>query len=86
MLNWGVEHRLIGSNPLAKIKPLTNDSPRKQRRALAAEEVQEIFRESPDYLKPVWRMFICTGIRRSELVNMRFADVDFDRRAVTVLP
>jgi integrase len=84
MLNMGVEWERIGSNPIVGIKPLPNDSPRKTRRSLSVEEVQTIFEVSPAYLKPVWRMFMVTGIRKDELVSMKFSDVDFDRRIVTV--
>jgi len=84
MLRWGVNHGLIGSNPIEKLKPLANDTKRKQRRPLTAEEVLALFNESPEYLKPVWRMFMTTGIRHGELVNMRFDDVDFARRSVVI--
>lgn len=84
MLNKGVAWGRIGSNPLADLKPLKHDSPKKERRSLELDEVTAIFEHSPEYLKPVWRMFMTTGIRRGELVNMRFEDVDFDRRCVIV--
>ena len=56
----------------------------RQRRPLTIAEVEAIFEASPDYLKPVWRMFMCTGIRRNELVELRFSDIDFDRRVLTI--
>lgn len=84
MLTWAVKQGMIGSNPIAGFKQLPNDVKRKQRRALTLAEVEALFRESPEYLKAVWRMFMVTGIRRNELVSMRFADIDFERRMVTV--
>ncbi len=84
MLNYGVDHRLIGFNPLKKLKPLPEDAKCKVRRALTLAEVESLFANSPERLKPVWRMFAITGIRRSELVNMRFDDVDKEARCVTV--
>ena len=42
-------------------------------------EVEAIFSHSADFLRPVWRMFMTTGIRRNELVNMRFDDIDFEQ-------
>lgn len=83
MLNWAVQEEKIGSNPIS-VKPL--DGPKaKKRRALTAEEVEALFKHSPDYLKPVWRMFACTGIRKGELVAMRFDDIDFEAKTATVL-
>jgi integrase len=84
MLNMGVEWKRIGSNPIEGIKPLPEDEPTKRRRSLSVDEVLAIFEASPAYLKPVWRMFMVTGVRKDELVNMKFADVDIERRTVTV--
>ena len=84
MLNKGVAWKKIGSNPIAKIKPLTRDTPVKQRRALALEEVEAIFRLAPRSLVPVLRTFATTGIRRSELVELRFSDIDWDRRCIVI--
>jgi integrase len=86
MLNRGVAWGRIGSNPLSEIKPLTHDKPVKQRRALTTEEVERLFETSPEYLRPVWRMFASTGMRLAEIADLRFSDIDFDRQAVTVRP
>lgn len=84
MLNRGVEWGKIGNNPIGGVNPLCHDDPVKQRRSLSVDEVNALFDNSPDNLKRVWRMFMVTGIRREELVNMKFDDVDFDRGVVTV--
>jgi integrase len=84
MLRWGVAHQMIGSNPIERVRPLPTDQRRKERRSLSIKEVEKLFEASPDYLKPVWRMFMVTGIRHDELVEMRFADVDFEAGTVTV--
>ncbi len=84
MLNRGVAWGRIGSNPIAGLKPLPNDSTAKQRRPLAIAEVQALFDNSPASMLPIWRMFMVTGLRREELVGLRFSDVDFQRQTVTV--
>lgn len=84
MLRWGVQQKLIGSNPIANVKPLATDQKRKQRRALTEAEVLALFNASPPGLREIWRTFMVTGIRHDELVEMRFCDVDFDRKTVTV--
>ena len=53
MLNKGVEWKRIGSNAIKDLKPLRNDAPAKQRRSLTVEEVELLFGESPEFLKPV---------------------------------
>ncbi len=84
LLNKAVEWGRIGSNPIKGLKPLRHDTPIKQRRALTAGEFNAIFEKSPDYLKPVWRMFATTGIRKDELVNLRFDDIDWESKTVII--
>lgn len=86
MLNKAVEWKRTGSNPIVTVKPLRQDESRKQRRALSAEEVEAIFREAPEYMKPILRLFATTGIRRDELVSLRFDDVDFEARCIVIRP
>lgn len=84
MLNKGIAWGRIGTNPVAELKPLRHDAPRKQRRALTVSEVESILSKSPDYLRPVFRLYASSGIRRGELVSLRFSDVDFDGRCITI--
>jgi integrase len=84
MLAKGLEWKRIGSNPLSGLKPLRHDSPMKSRRSLSVNEVRAIFDASPPYLRPVWKMLMTTGLRRSELVGFKFQDVDFDRKLLTI--
>lgn len=84
MLAKGVKWGRIGHNPIADLDPLRHESPSKERRALSVDEVQSVFDNSPDYLRPVWRCFMCTGLRRTELASLRFEDVDFERRTALV--
>lgn len=86
MLNKGVQWQRIGSNPLAGLKPLRHDELRKQRRALTVEEVEALFREAPQHLKAPLRLIATTGIRRNELVTLRFSDIDFDARCMVIRP
>lgn len=84
MLAKGVAWKRIALNPLADLKPLRHDSPRKVRRALSGGEVEAIFTAAPDWLRPALRLFATTGIRHGELVELLFSDVDFERRTITV--
>jgi integrase len=84
MLNKAVEWGYIASNPMEGLKPLKQAKPRKDRRALSADEVEAIFTHSPEHLKPVWRMFMVTGMRLGELVGLTFDDIDFEARTVVI--
>jgi integrase len=84
MLNRGVAWKRIAENPIAGIKPLPHDTPAKQRRALTTDEINALVAASPPELRPVWKMFLSTGMRHDELVELTFDDVDFERATVTV--
>lgn len=85
MLSKGAARfKVIASNPLAEVRPLPYSKPTKVRRALTAEEVQAVFDNSPADLRPVFRLYASTGIRRDELVTLRFEDIDWRRQSLTV--
>jgi integrase len=84
MLNMGVAWNHIGSNPIAGIGGLAVDNPTKNRRSLAVEEVLKLFEVSPEYLKPVWRFFMSTGVRREELATLLWSDIDFRRHSFLI--
>jgi integrase len=84
LLAKAVQWKRIGANPIKEVKPLRHDTQYKERRPLEVGEIERLFAASPEHLRPVWRMFMSTAIRRSELVNMRFADIDFERQTATV--
>lgn len=85
MLNKGVERfKVIASNALAAVKPLPHTDPTKVRRALTGGEVQAIFEHSPADLLPVFRLYATTGMRRNELVSLRFDDIDWEGQSITI--
>jgi integrase len=84
MFNKAVKWKRIADNPIAGVTPLPHVELAKDRRSLTLDEVQAIFSASPDRLRPVWRMLMGTGIRKGELVKLRFSDIDFDRRPITI--
>ncbi len=84
LLNRGVAWKRIAENAIVGIKPLAHDKPAKRRRSLSVEEVERLFAVSPPELLPIWRLFMCSGMRKNELVNLRFSDIDFERKVATV--
>lgn len=84
VLEKGVRWGLLRDNALKDLERLEVGTPGKVRRSLSIEELEAIFAESPEYLRPVWRMFITTGIRRNELQSLRFNDIDFERRCIVI--
>jgi integrase len=83
MLSWGVRRKLIGSNPLAGIKPLRHDRP-KEGRALTDDEVQCLLDRSPPLWREIWYALLVTGLRENELAGLRWTDIDWEARELIV--
>lgn len=66
------------------MKPLRHDSPAKERRALAVSEIEKLFEVSPPRWRSIWRLFMVSGIRRTELIELKFANIDFEQRCLTI--
>ncbi|NQT13178.1 MAG: site-specific integrase [Planctomycetes bacterium] len=86
MLNWAVKPaRLIGENPVKDLKPLPHDHP-KEGRALTDDEVNRLLSFSPPGWRDVWYCFLVTGMRKEELAQLRFDDIDWEARELVVRP
>lgn len=81
MLNRAVEWGVIEFNPIAQVKPMSLEQ---TFRFFSREEVRKILRAADDQLRPVVMILLHTGIRRSELWNLRWRDVDIPKRRITI--
>lgn len=82
MLNWAVGRKRIGSNPLRTITNLPEEP--KQARALLPEEVHRLLETSTPHYRDIWYAYLATGLRKMELANLLFSDIDWDGREIVV--
>lgn len=54
-------------------------------RFLEKEEIKKLYNTCPKYLKPIIALAVCTGMRKGEILNLKWPDVDFRRRIITIL-
>jgi integrase len=86
VLNKAVHWQMIAENPVASLKcsaPIGEKRPE----ILSEEEIQAILsRLTGDRAKyrPLWTLALATGLRRNELLTLRWTDMDFHSRTVTV--
>ncbi len=78
-INWGY----LKDNPTKKVKRLKiTDS--KQVRFLTVRECRRLLKACPGDLYPIYFTFLNTGMRKSELENLEWSDIDFQRRKVKI--
>ena len=82
MFNKGMEWGVAIENPVAGIKRLRENGSRT--RFLDSEEIRRLLDAATDEFHPILMTAIHTGMRRGEILNLRWSDVDFKNRIVTV--
>ena len=83
MLNLAIKWGYLKENPVKQVKPLKTDD-RKPVRYLTVEECQQLLEASSPLLRDVYFTFLNTGMRKSELENLRWSDVDLQRRKIRI--
>ena len=74
MLNLGVEHNKISSNPIAGVGKLEENNIRE--RVLTDLEFETLLDSLPDYLKPIVLTAFYEPMRRSEIIDLQWSEVD----------
>jgi integrase len=82
MFNWGVQEGLALTNPTDGIKRLRETGART--RYLDCEEVNRLLATASDGFHPILVTALHTGMRRGEILNLRWPDVDLHNRVLTV--
>jgi integrase len=82
LLFWAVDEGLLISNPLARM-PMERERKRK-RAVISLEEEDRLLPAAAPHLRPIIIMALYAGMRRGELLNQRWEDVDFARRLLFV--
>jgi integrase len=74
LLEWARKAGRIRSDPLAEMSRV--GKPGKGYRALDVDEVERLLDVSPEPYGTMWLAFVTTGMRRGELVKLRWSQVD----------
>lgn len=83
MLNIAVKWKYLESSPAEGVKPLKTEDV-KPRRFLVEAECKKLLKHSSKELYPIFYMLLNTGMRRSELVNLEWTDIDLDKSTIKI--
>jgi integrase len=86
MLSKAVRWGFIGRNPAGQVEDYDEDTSRE--RFLSTDEIRRLMRttkrsQSP-FLRPVTYLALQTGMRKSELLGLRWGDVNFEAEKILV--
>jgi len=83
VFNQAIKWGYMNSNPTKGVKRLkVTDS--KELRFLTVEETRRFLDACPGDLYPIYFTFLNTGMRKQELENLEWDDVDFQRRKIKI--
>jgi len=83
IFNLAIKWDYIKENPTKGVTKLkVNDS--KPPRFLSQEECKKFLKACPTNLYPIYFTFLNTGMRKGELENLEWSDVDFRRRKIAI--
>lgn len=76
MFNLGIDNNLLVENPIKQVKKLLEDN--HKIRFLTKEEETRLYSSLPSHLKPIVTTALQTGMRKSEILTLKWSNIDYD--------
>lgn len=83
IFNCAIDWRKATTNPVRKVKFLK--VPDRPKRILSPSEEERLIAAAPEYLKPIIVLALNTGMRRGEILNLKWKDVKVAKRVITIV-
>jgi integrase len=88
LFSKAVEWEMVEESPFKRTKGLFLKENNQRTRFLSEEEIKNLlavdYEGLPPYLKPIIATAIYTGLRKAEILNLKWKDVDLDRAMIYV--
>jgi integrase len=82
LLFWAADEGFIPANPIARIRTARERG--KRRPVLSVADELKLLAKCSKHLRPIVIAALDTGLRRGELLNQDWRDIDFDRKVLSV--
>jgi integrase len=82
ILYWSIEEGYLAANPLGRLR--MERERRTKRQVLSLREEQLLLAAAPAHLQRIILCALHTGMRRGEILQQRWEDIDFDNRILHV--
>jgi integrase len=83
MFNLAMDWGYVKENPTKGVRTMKEDNNKKPR-FLSKEECRILLNNCGEELYPVFYTFLYTGMRKAELENLEWDDIDFERRKIKI--
>lgn len=83
LFNRAIEWGKTEDNPVRKVKLFRENN--KRIRYLEKEEIQRLLDNCAPHLKPIAALAVNTGMRKSEILNLKWIDIDFKRNLLYLI-
>ena len=85
IMKMAIRWRYVEHNPVSSVEKMR--VPKRPPRFLSLEEIDRLLEASRgSHIYPILMTALHTGLRKSELLNLRWSDIDFDQRTIAVQP
>lgn len=83
MLNLAIDWGYLSKNPVCKVR-FFSEKENERVRVLTEDEESRLLRCCPDYLRTILLVALHTGMRRGEILNMKWSEVDFSTNDIRI--
>lgn len=83
IFNIAIDNNMLNKNPCKTIKAMKENN--EKIRYLTKEEEEKLFKELPERIKPIILCALHTGLRRSNILAMKWENIDLDFRYIEIL-